>query len=169
METPGARIKRHVARAVDIAGGLNALGRLLGINASSVLAWTRGEAMPGLDKVAILAVVLQEDRERLRACLVDALEERAQNRRVLARPTTGTPPTALRVVPSPKRAKAGKSPRTSSGRRRGKAMLGALAVACMGWLGHPPPVVEARPITSAAWASDTGYSVHMRRRWQPAA
>jgi hypothetical protein len=96
MHTPTERMRRYVAQAIRAAGGINALGRLVGVNGSSVLAWSRGEALPGLDKIPVLSVILREDREELRAALVNALEERAEHRRYTPRPAS--PPRGRRTL-----------------------------------------------------------------------
>jgi hypothetical protein len=124
MHTPTERMRRYVAQAIRAAGGINALGRLVGVNGSSVLAWSRGEALPGLDKIPVLSVILREDREQLRAVLVDALEERAEHRRYAPRP-----------IPPPR------------GRRTLGAVALAVGLATLGGAaeGSVPPLVDQTP------------------------
>lgn len=161
METAGEKVRRLVGQAVNAVGGMNALGRMIGINASSVLAWTRGEALPGLDKVPVLAVLLREDRNQLRATLVEALEDRAVNRRATPRPTMGT--TDRSVVPSPKSNAARKN---GNARRRRKLAVVVLGLASGLWSLSPQPAAASRPdkIPSQAASASRDSVAYGRKR-----
>ena len=61
--------------------GINGLGRALGLNGSSVLAWVRGECLPSADMVAPLAALAHVDPDVVRGLLIRAQTERAARRR----------------------------------------------------------------------------------------
>jgi len=48
---------RDFVQALTARLGINGLGRALGLNGSSVLAWVRGEALPSADMVGPLAAL----------------------------------------------------------------------------------------------------------------
>ena len=52
---------RDFVKTLTARLGINGLGRALGLNGSSVLAWTRGEALPSADMVRPLAALAQVD------------------------------------------------------------------------------------------------------------
>lgn len=137
----GAKVREIMTQAAAMAGGLNALGRLIGVNGSSVLAWTRGEAVPGLDKVPVLAVLLRENQDIMRAMIVAALEERAVRRRMapVPRPTMGGRRLGS-LSPVSSTSPAGSKLRSRV--RRAKKALGAIALAVLSGLGS----AQAQPL-----------------------
>ena len=90
---------REFVQALTARLGINGLGRALGLNGSSVLAWVRGEALPSADMVGPLAALAQVDPDVVLQLLIRDQTERAARRR--SRPPGG--PAASPVVPSPKR------------------------------------------------------------------
>ena len=128
---------REFIRRLTDHMGINGLGRALGLNGSSVLAWKRGESLPSADLIAPLAALAHANPDELRALLIHEQEIRAERRRAaLARPPMG--PAASAVVPVPKR------PRAL--RRRRKLAAWAFAVASGAALGQPLAEVSPRPI-----------------------
>ena len=130
---------RDFIRALTDHMGINGLGRALGLNGSSVLAWLRGESLPSADLIAPLAALAHANADDLRALLIHEQEIRAERRRAaLVRPPMGS--AASPVVPLPKRRR--------GARRKLAAWL--FAVASGAALAQPLPVVAARPITEGA-------------------
>jgi hypothetical protein len=94
---------RDFIRALTNHMGINGLGRALGLNGSSVLAWLRGEALPSADLIAPLAAIAHANADDLRALLLHDQAVRAERRRAArARPPMGP---AFPVVPVPPRAR----------------------------------------------------------------
>jgi len=125
---------REFVQALTARLGINGLGRALGLNGSSVLAWVRGEALPSADMVAPLAALAQVDPAVVLELLIRDQTARAARRR--ARPPGG--PAASVVVPSPKRSRA---------TRRRKLAAWAFVVASGSALGQPLGAGSLRPIT----------------------
>lgn len=119
---------REFIRSLTTRMGINGLGRALGLNGSSVLAWVRGESLPSADLVTPLAALAHVEPDVVLRLLIREQTERAARRR--ARPPMGM--AAPAVVPSSKR------------RRPRRRRLAAWLVSA-GLLGALPAVVEARP------------------------
>ena len=92
---------REFVRTLTDRMGINGLGRALGLNGSSVLAWVRGESLPSADLVGPLARLAQVEPESVLRLLIREQTERAARRRT--RPQMGTAPS---VVPGLKRTRA---------------------------------------------------------------
>jgi hypothetical protein len=114
---------REFVKALTARLGINGLGRALGLNGSSVLAWTRGEALPSADMVAPLAALAGVEADDVLRLLIRDQTERAARRR--ARPPGG--PAAGPVVPAPKARRPGRR------RKRGRDTLPLIGH----WLGTP--------------------------------
>jgi hypothetical protein len=123
--------------------GINGLGRALGLNGSSVLAWVRGESLPSADLIGPLAALAQVNVEELRGLLMREQEARAARRRT--RPSQG--PTVSPVVPVPQR-------RRARGRRR-KLAAWAFAVASASAWGQPLGGGSPRLITDVLTTAPT--------------
>jgi len=125
---------REFVQALTARLGINGLGRALGLNGSSVLAWVRGEALPSADLVGPLAALAHVDPAVVLELLIRDQTARAARRR--ARPLGG--PAASPVVPS-------RRPRARASRRKLAGWL--LAVASGAAVGQPLGAGVARPIT----------------------
>lgn len=138
--------------------GINGLGRALGINGSSVLAWVRGESLPSADLVPLLATLGSEDAAALRTLLFRAQEERAARKRLaMIRPTPGT--AAPPVAPSRKR----RGPR----RLRGWLLMPAAVSATL--LGQPLRAASAgsynnHHVSMEAYRDSVAYTDTRRRK-----
>lgn len=92
-------MRDFIQSAVLQSGGINALGRRLGLNGSSILAWVRGESLPSADLVPALAALVGQKPEDVSRLLLAAQAERAARRRgPIDRPTVGGGSTG-RVLP----------------------------------------------------------------------
>jgi hypothetical protein len=124
---------REFVQALTARLGINGLGRALGLNGSSILAWVRGESLPSADMVGPLAALAQVEPAVVLQLLIRDQTARAARRR--ARPPMG--PAAAPAVPSPKRSRA---------TRRRKLATWAFVVASGSALGQPLGEGSPRPI-----------------------
>lgn len=125
---------REFVQTLTARLGINGLGRALGLNGSSVLAWVRGESLPSADLVGPLAALAGVEPEAVLRLLIREQTERAARRR--ARPPSGSAGPA--VVPS-------RRPRARANRHKLAGWL--LAVASGAAVGQPLGAGAARPIT----------------------
>jgi hypothetical protein len=143
---------REFVQTLTARLGINGLGRALGLNGSSVLAWVRGESLPSADLVGPLATLAGVEPEAVLHLLIRAQTERAARRR--ARPPSGSAGPA--VVPS-------RRPRARATRRKLAGWL--LAVASGAALGQPLGAGSPRLITAPGeWAPTRGILSRWARR-----
>ena len=86
-------LMRDFIHALTARMGINGLGRALGLNGSSVLAWQRGESLPTADRLGPLARLAQVKIEDLQAIWI-----REQERRGVLRSTPRPPAQVGRAV-----------------------------------------------------------------------